>query len=122
MRVIHDGDEWDDNGYNSSGAARQAGPDSHPELGDAAKSSGNKTRGFPSCAGGSHRWFAVNESGAIQYSSFPRSFASEQQAWEHAEWACGASATLVYEHPDPDQRFELYAEGREISETRPGAR
>ena len=49
---------------------------------------------------GRWRWFALRKNGRINYSSFPRSFASNQEAWEHAEWACGASVTMVYEHPE----------------------
>ena len=59
--------------------------------------------------GGRHRWFAVNEAGTIHYSSFPRSFASDQEAWEHAEWACGASVTMRYD------LFEQHAEGRDFT-------
>ena len=44
-------------------------------------------KGIPFIRRGRHRWFAANEAGTIQYSSFPRSFASNQEAWEHAEWA-----------------------------------
>ena len=65
--------------------------------------------------GGRIRWFARNEK-RIVYSSFPNSFQSEQQAWEDAEWACGASVTLVYEDPDPDQRLDLYAGPRDFSD------
>ena len=65
--------------------------------------------------GGRYRWFARTDK-RIVYSSFPNSFDSEQQAWEDAEWACGASATLIYEHPDPDQRLELYAGPRDFSD------
>ena len=65
--------------------------------------------------GGRHRWFARNEK-RIVYSCFPNSFDSEQHAWEDAEWAIGASVTLVYEHPDPDQRLELYAGPRDFSD------
>ena len=43
--------------------------------------------------GGRWRWFARTER-RIVYSSFPRSFGTNQEAWEHAEWACGAFVTM----------------------------
>ena len=70
---------------------------------------------FSEGEGGRVRWFARNKK-RIVYSCFPNSFPSEQQAWEDAEWACGASVTLVYEHEDPDQRLELYAGPRDFSD------
>ena len=70
---------------------------------------------FAEGADGRHRWFARNKK-RIVYSCFPNSFPSEQQAWEDVEWACGTSVTLVYEHPDPDQRLELYAGPRDFSD------
>ena len=71
--------------------------------------------------GGRQRWFARNEK-RIVYSCFPNSFGYKQQAWEDAEWACGASVTLVYEHPDPDQRLELYAGPRDFQRLREEAK
>ena len=60
------------------------------------------------------RWFAVNkDSGVIQYSCFPLSFDTDQEAWEHAEWAIGAGATL--EFVDPSQGFVISAEERNFS-------
>ena len=70
---------------------------------------------FSEGKGGRVRWFARSEKRII-YSSFPNSFRSKQQAWEDAQWACGASVKLVYEHPDPDLRFELYAGPRDFSD------
>ena len=47
-----------------------------------------------------YRWFVINsDSKRLHYSSFPRSFETDQEAWEHAEWAMGASVNLVYENP-----------------------
>ena len=49
----------------------------------------------------------------------PRSFNYEQSAWEHAEWACGASVTMRYGDPnDPDSGmgFENFAGAREFND------
>ena len=69
---------------------------------------------FEEGEGGRHRWFARQRGleGRIVYSCFPNSFDSEQQAWEDAQWACGASVTLVCEHED----LELYAAPRDFSD------
>ena len=73
-------------------------------------------RGIPFIRPGRHRWFAVNESDITQYSSMPRSFASNQQAWEHAEWALGASVTMRWENPkDPNDLFEQHARNRDFT-------
>ena len=65
--------------------------------------------------GGRFRWFARTDR-RIVYSSFPNSFASEQQAWEDAEWACGASVTMRYENPhNPDGLFEQHAQDRDFT-------
>ena len=65
--------------------------------------------------GGRWRWFAYADRG-IAYSSFPRSFASDQQAWEHAEWALGASVTMRWENPrDPNDLFEQHARHRDFT-------
>lgn len=73
--------------------------------------------------GGRWRWFAMKdvpqrhpEYGKTAYSSFPQSFASEQQAWEHAEWASGASVTMRWENPnDPNDLFEQHARDRDFT-------
>ena len=59
--------------------------------------------------GGRWRWFASTERRII-YSSFPGSFASEQQAWEDAEWACGASVTMRLEDD-----YEQHARDRDFT-------
>ena len=59
---------------------------------------------------GRHRWFAVNDEGITAYSSMPRSFPSDQQAWEHAEWSLGASVTMRYD--DEWSSFEHHAAKR----------
>ena len=59
--------------------------------------------------GGRWRWFA-RTARRIVYSSFPRSFAYEQQAWEHAEWACGAFVTMRLEDD-----YEQHARRREFT-------
>ena len=65
--------------------------------------------------GGRWRWFAATER-RIAYSSFPNSFASEQQAWEDAEWACGASVTMRYENPNNAyDLFEQHARDRDFT-------
>ena len=69
--------------------------------------------------GGRWRWFAVNSDGRTAYSCFPNSFDYEQSAWEHAEWACGASVTMRYGDPlDPDtgMGFENFAGAREFND------
>ena len=66
---------------------------------------------FRTGKGGRIRWFAANkDSGRIVYSSFPNSFGTEQEAWENAEWAIGASVTLEYVHPT--QGFQTRVEER----------
>ena len=63
--------------------------------------------------GGRIRWFAANkDTGKIQYSCFPLSFGTEQEAWEHAEWAVGASVSMEY--VNPDEGFTLYAGERDM--------
>ena len=55
---------------------------------------------FRAGKGGRIRWFvARKDTGRIMYSCFPLSFGTEQEAWEHAEWAIGAGVTLEYVHP-----------------------
>ena len=56
---------------------------------------------FRTGRGGKIRWFAANkDTGAIVYSCFPWSFGTEQEAWEHAQWAIGAGVSLEYANPD----------------------
>ena len=43
---------------------------------------------FRTGKGGRIRWFvARKDTGRIMYSCFPLSFGTDQEAWEHAEWA-----------------------------------
>ena len=65
-----------------------------------------KGRGIPGIRRGRHRWFVVNDKDVTQYSCMPRSFETEQQAWEHAEWACGARVTMAFSY------FEQHAAKR----------
>ena len=67
-------------------------------------------KGIPFIRRGRHRWFAENDAGVIQYSSMPRSFATNQQAWEHAEWACGAFVTMRLEDD-----YEQHARARNFT-------
>ena len=62
--------------------------------------------------GGRHRWFAIDDNGRIVYSSFPNSFAYEQQAWEDAEWAVGVAVYMTFKPEDPDEGFTNYAASR----------
>ena len=67
---------------------------------------------FRTGKGGRIRWFVTRKySKRIAYSSFPNSFSTKQEAWEHAEWAVGASVTLEYEHPT--QGFQRCTRERE---------
>ena len=68
---------------------------------------------FRTDAVGRVQWFVVKDSGRILYSCLPRSFETEQSAWEHAEWAIGVAVKLVYEHPD--RGFELSTERRKFA-------
>ena len=73
-------------------------------------------KGIPFIRRGRHRWFAVNEEGITAYSSMPRSFASNQEAWEHVEWACGASVSMYWDNSnDPYDLFEQHAETRSFT-------
>ena len=73
-------------------------------------------KGIPFIRRGRHRWFAVNDKDITAYSSMPRSFATDQEAWEHAEWALGASVTMRWENPrDPNDLFEQHARHRDFT-------
>ena len=63
---------------------------------------------------GRHRWFAMRDD-RTAYSGFPHSFGSEQQAWEHAEWALGASVEMLMDSPP---RFEQHAQTRNFTTIR----
>ena len=66
---------------------------------------------------GRHRWFAVNDKDVTKYSSMPYSFPSEQQAWENAEWALGASVAMLYDDvQNPEQAFVQRAAKRAFTQ------
>ena len=70
-------------------------------------------RGIPFIRAGRWRWFAQNDNRRTAYSSMPRSFGTDQEAWEHAEWALGASVTMRWENAnDPNDLFEQHARKR----------
>ena len=67
---------------------------------------------FRTGSDGRIRWFVVNkDTGVIQYSGFPLSFGTDQEAWEHAEWAIGASVSMTYVHPE--EGFTNFAGSRD---------
>ena len=70
---------------------------------------------FRTGKGGRIRWFVVSkDTGDIKFSCFPKSFGTEQEAWEHAEWALGAGVSLEFVHPE--EGFVLYAGERAFSD------
>ena len=94
LRLQAPTDHQPDGGGRTIDAARQLlYPRSPHHLGDRMfRIKFKKGRGIPGIRRGRHRWFVVNEARtSLSIAAMPRSFPeTEQQAWEHAEWACGA--------------------------------